>query len=69
MDDYGNFDIIDIINIMSFIVGIQNLELNNKQVESLSKEMTENQDIMLKIIINQNNEIIKLLKEYKNDKN
>lgn len=66
MDDYGNFDFLDIISIMSFIIGLQNLELNKQQVETLSKEMTDNQDIMLKTIINQNKEIIKLLKELKN---
>lgn len=66
MDDYGNFDIIDIIGIMSFIVGLQNLELNKQQIDSLSKEMTDNQDNMLKTIIKQNEEIIRLLKEFKN---
>lgn len=66
MDDYGNFDFLDIISIMSFIIGLQNLELNKQQVDTLSKEMTENQDTMLKTIIDQNEEIIRLLKEFKN---
>ena len=64
MDDYGNFDFIDIIGIMSFIIGLQNLELNKQQVASLQKEMTETQDNMLKTIIEQNEEIIRLLKKF-----
>ena len=64
MDDYGNFDFIDIIGIMSFIIGLQNLELNKQQVASLQKEMTENQDGMLKTIIGQNEKIIRFLKKF-----
>lgn len=66
--EYGGFEFLDIISILSFIIGLQNLELSKQQVESLSKEMTDNQDAMLKTIIQQNKEIIKLLKELKNDR-
>lgn len=61
----GRDDFEFIISILSLIIGLQNLELNNKQVEQLSKEMTDNQDIMLKTIIEQNKQIIQLLKELK----
>lgn len=64
--EHGGFEFLDTISILSFIIGLQNLELNKQQVDSLSKEMTDNQDIMLKTIIQQNEEIIKLLKEFKN---
>ena len=64
-NEHSGFTFIDIINILSFIIGLQNLELNDKQVQSLSKEMTDNQDTMLKTIIQQNEEIIRLLKERK----
>lgn len=64
-NEHGGFEFLDTISILSFIIGIQNLELNKKQVESLSKEMTDNQDTMLKTIIQQNEEIIQLLKELK----
>ena len=64
MDDYGNFDFIDIIGIMSFIIRLQNLGLNKQQVASLQKEMTENQDGMLKTIIGQNEKIIRFLKKF-----
>lgn len=67
-----NWSFIDIISILSFIVGLQNLELNEKQIDGLMSEMTNNQDSMLttiikqnKQIIAQNEEIIKLLKENK----
>lgn len=64
--EHGGFEFMDIISILSFIIGLQNLELNKQQVETLSKEMTDNQDTMLRTIIQQNEEIIKLLKELKN---
>lgn len=64
-NEHGGFDFLDTISILSFIIGLQNLELNQKQVDALSEEMTENQDTMLKTIIQQNEEIIKLLKELK----
>lgn len=65
-NEHGGFEFLDIISILSFIIGLQNLELSKKQVDELSKEMTDNQDIMLKTIIQQNEEIIRLLKELKN---
>lgn len=68
----GELDFLDVLNIASFIVGLINLELNEKQIDDLMKEMTEKQDILLQkaidqseIIIAQNKEIIKLLKENK----
>ena len=67
MDEkHSNFDFMELISILSFVIGLQNLELNKQQVESLSREMTDNQDTMLQTIIQQNEEIIKLLKEFKN---
>lgn len=63
--EHGGFEFMDVISILSFIIGLQNLELNKQQVETLSKEMTDNQDTMLRTIIQQNEEIIKLLKELK----
>lgn len=65
-NEHNSFGFMELISILSFVIGLQNLELNKKQVEELSKEMTDNQDIMLKTIIQQNEEIIRLLKEFKN---
>ena len=65
MAKQGEFDIMDFIALWSLDIGLQNLALNKKQVEGLMSEMTENQDALLKVIINQNNEIIALLKELK----
>lgn len=65
MTKQGEFDIMDFIALWSLDIGLQNLELNKKQVEGLMSEMTENQDALLKVIINQNNQIIALLKELK----
>lgn len=56
--DFEQWDFLDIISVLSFIVGLQNLELNNKQVASLMGEMRDNQNTMLKKIIRQNEIII-----------
>lgn len=69
MDD-EQWDFLDIISILSFIIGLQNLELNQKQVDRLMSEMRDNQNSMLhdiikqnEIIIKQNKDLLKLLKE------
>lgn len=61
--DWEQWDLLDILTILSFIVGLQNLELNKKQMDAMMKEMTDNQNSMLSAIIKQNEEIIRLLKE------
>lgn len=65
----NELSLLDILNILSFIVGLQNLELNEKQSNDLQKHLSSQDDIlikeqneMLKKLINQNNEIISLLK-------
>lgn len=56
--DFEQWDFLDMITVLSFIVGLQNLELNNKQVDSLMGEMRDNQNTMLEKIIRQNEIII-----------
>ncbi len=58
-----NLDFLDILTILSFVVGLQNLELNQKQVDEIMDELRSNQNAMLSTIIEQNEEIIRLLKE------
>lgn len=60
------------IGIVSLVVGLQNLELNQQQVSGLMDEMQSNQNKMLKkiieqndLIIKQNEEMLSLLKERK----
>lgn len=68
MDD-GSFcglNFIDLLSLLSFQIGLQNLALNKKQTDSLMDEMRDGQNSMLKKIIEQNEEIISLLKENKN---
>lgn len=57
------FDIGLILNIISLQIGLENLKLNQQQVDGLMDEMKGEQNKMLKQIIEQNQEIIKLLKE------
>lgn len=47
--------VLDLINILSFIIGVQNLSLNDKQISELQEHL-DKQD-------KQYEEIIKLLKE------
>lgn len=76
MNEEQEFEFLDTLNILSFIIGLQNLELNQKQVDGLMSEMRDHQNSMLSIIIKQNElliqqneEIIKLLKEKKDAQN
>lgn len=61
--DWEQWSFFDLLSVLSFIVGLQNLELNKKQVDTMMSEMKDNQNTMLSTIIKQNEEIIKLLKE------
>ena len=51
----NNEYLFDLINILSFIIGIENLNLNDKQIEKLESHLSK-QD-------KQYEEIVKLLKE------
>lgn len=60
---------LDILTILSYLIGVQNLNLNEKQVNDLDQHLQEQDDIlikqqnsMLKKIIEQNETIINLLK-------
>lgn len=64
MDDFGeNWGFLDVINVMSFIIGLQNLELNEKQIQGLDNHLKEQDNNHLAKIIKQNEEIIELNKE------
>lgn len=69
MNDKGEIDFWDFIALWSLDIGLQNLSLNQIQVDGIMREMQENQDGLLKQIIEQNKEIISLLEELKNARN
>lgn len=60
-----NLDFLDILTILSFIVGLQNLELNQRQVDGVMDELQNVQNSMLATIIKQNKEILELLRNKK----
>lgn len=62
MDNWQGIEFGDLINILSLCVGLQNLDLNKQQVQDVMKELRENQNSMLKTIIDQNKEIIEILR-------
>ena len=70
MNNNENWSFIDAISVLSFIIGLQNLELNERQVKALDNHLKEQDENQLALIIQQNEilieldkEIIKLLKE------
>lgn len=71
-----NYDILNIISIASYLLSIQNLQLNQQQAsnDDLNKHLQKQDDILqeqnekyLTKIIKQNEEILKLLKGGKNE--
>lgn len=60
---WWEWDFLDILTVLSFIIGLENLELNQKQVDGIMDELRSNQNAMLATIIEQNEEIIRLLKD------
>ena len=57
---YNKF-IIDLVNVLSFAVGLQNIELNNKQIADLQKHLNKQDEQYDKIL----EELKKLSKWYK----
>lgn len=53
-DDYSVF-LINLVNVLSFAIGLQNLDLNDKQVSALEEHLQKQDE--------QYNKIIKLLEE------
>lgn len=58
---------VDIVSILSFFIGLENLSLNKVQVNDIMQELQNNQNGMLSKIIEQNEQIIQMLKEMRND--
>lgn len=59
----GQLSFIDIVSILSFFIGLENLSLNKVQVNDIMQELQSNQNGMLSKIIEQNEQIIQMLKE------
>lgn len=58
MDSNGNLTFLDLVTVMSFAIGLQNMELNERQI----KLKAEDRELLSKILDNQE-QILKLLKE------
>lgn len=54
---------IDIVSILSFFIGLENLSVNKVQMNDIMQELQSNQNGMLSKIIEQNEQIIQMLKE------
>jgi len=66
MDNF-NLDFLDAITLLSFVISVENLQLNQQQSSIVMDELRNNQNAMLATIIKQNEEIIELLKGRHND--
>lgn len=66
MDNF-NLDFLDAITLLSFVISVENLQLNQQQSSIVMDELRKNQNAMLATIIKQNEEIIELLKGQHND--
>lgn len=53
--------LIEWIGFLSFIVGLENLDLNEKQINNLEKHLSKQDEQLLSTIIKQNEQIIKML--------
>lgn len=60
MNDNNKNYLLDLINILSFIIGVQNLELNDKQILELQEHLNKQDE--------QYEKIIQLLEDMKGDK-
>ena len=65
MNENGNLDFLDIISILSFLIALENLDLNVTQedAQNLQVEINNKTDLMLKEIHEHLEEQDKLLKE------
>lgn len=61
----NNISFLDLLTILSFIIGIQNLELNIEQSQQIDQHLSQQDEEMLSKIIAQNEELLALLKERK----
>lgn len=66
MDNF-DLDFLDAITLLSFVISIENLQLNQQQSSIVMDELRKNQNAMLATIIKQNEEMIELLKGQHND--
>ena len=61
--------LIEWISFFSFLVGIENLELNEKQIDNLEQHLSKQDAELLSTIIKQNEQIIQMLEEKDAQKN
>ena len=61
----NSLSFLDALTILSFVIGLQNLDLNIQQSEQIDQHLSKQDEELLATIIAQNKEIIRLLKEKK----
>lgn len=54
----SNMSLLDILTILSFVVGVENLDLNIQQSQQLDEHLSKQDEELLKVIIKQNEELL-----------
>lgn len=63
----NQFELLDILTILSFIIGLQNLNLNIDQVNNLDQHLAQQDDILIKEQNVMLKEILQILKKENTD--
>ena len=63
----NQFELLDILTILSFIIGLQNLNLNIDQVNNLDQHLAQQDDILIKEQNVMLKEIVQILKKENTD--
>ena len=54
----SNMSLLDILTILSFVVGVENLDLNIQQSQQLDEHLSKQDEELLKVIIKQNEKLL-----------
>ena len=55
-----NLSFLDALTVLSFLIGLQNLELNEQQVSNLESHLSQQDGAFLQKIVEQNEELLKM---------
>lgn len=63
MNNFEGLGLLDLITILSFVVGLENLDLNIKQMDGIEEHLSKQDKNLLDKIIKQNDAILEALEE------
>lgn len=63
MNNFEGLGLLDLITILSFVIGLENLDLNVKQMDGIEEHLSKQDKDLLDKIIKQNEAILEALEE------